>query len=136
MEHKLTKRDQFLITMAIDLAGNHSSGGSYNMVALWAKGSNIRIGYNELYRQANRTSQIYPEICGTHAELDLYRRMGADMRGGRLYVGGRKQSNNAIMMNTKPCVYCAQLLSTTKTNWIIYIDNTTFTKNKVEDLLS
>jgi deoxycytidylate deaminase len=57
------------------------------------------------------------------------------MRGGRIYVGGRKRSNNAIMQNTKPCVYCAELLSTTNTNWIVYVENTQFKKTKIQDLI-
>lgn len=133
--HKLTNRDIQNLTKAIDLALDHNSGGSYNMIALWVKGSNVVVGNNILKRPAYPQNDTYPEICGFHAELDLYKKMGNTMRGGTVYVGGRKARSNSIMINTKPCIYCANLLHETNTNWVVYIYNNQFTKTRIENLI-
>lgn len=130
----MTNRDQIYLTKAIDLALDHSSGGSYNMVALWVKGSNVIAGNNILKRLARHENETYPEICGFHAELDLYKK-SPNMRGGTIYVGGRKRTSNSIMINTKPCEYCATLLMTTKVNWVVYLHKSRFIKNRIDELL-
>lgn len=115
------------------MALEHNSGGSYNMFAIWVKGSQVKIGKNALKRAAKAESELYPEICGFHAELDLYRQH-PEMRGGTLYVAGRKNRSNAIMLNTKPCEYCSALLAGTRVNWVVYLKNGIFVKNRIDSL--
>ncbi len=104
------------------------------MVALWVKGSSVVSGVNNLKRSARHENDTYTDFCGFHAELDLYRQY-PQMRGGTIYIAGRKRRSNVIMVNTKPCQYCAALLSATRVNWCVYLNNGTFTKNRIDALL-
>ncbi len=86
----------------------HTSGGSYNMLARWKKGSRVVTGRNRLDRPASTMDGSYPDVCGIHAELDLHYR--ATLKGGTVFVAGTKSSSRSIMGNSGPCIYCAALL--------------------------
>lgn len=88
---------------------DHSSGGSYDMAAMWCKGSRAVTGVNRLHRKASTITGGYPEVCGQHAELNLW--ANGIHRGGVVYVAGRLAGSGARMMSTVPCVYCAALLT-------------------------
>lgn len=121
----LTNRDHTKIATLLDVASTHISGGRYNMVAAWVKGKRSVIGMNTTDRPAATAVDSYPDICGIHAELDVWMRCRAvnlDMRGGTIYVVGRKAVNNNQMNTTKPCLYCRAILSSTQVRNVIYFD--------------
>jgi len=103
------------------------------MVALYVKGSRIIVGKNDLIRPATTMNASYPDIAGVHCELSCYYK-NPQMRGGTIYVAGRKASSSSIMMNSRPCRYCAALLQSTRTNWIVFVQEGTFVKARIEDL--
>lgn len=105
------------------------------MMAYYVKGATRTVGRNSLYRNASTLADHYPDICGVHAELDLWRMCGRMMRGGTLYVAGRKAKNGSIMGTTKPCEYCAALLSQTRLNFVVFLDQGEFVKCKPKDLV-
>src|SRR5260221_14043259 len=65
-------------------AYEHTSYGTFNMLALWVKGSVFAYGYNYLKRPANKINNAYGTICGLHAELDLYRKY--NIKGGTVFI--------------------------------------------------
>lgn len=105
------------------------------MTAMWSKGKWIEVGNNELFRPANTIMADYPDICGVHAELDLCFSMTEgnydNMRGGTVYVLGKKASSGNLMSTTKPCIYCAAVLRLTRVRYLVYFDQGRMVKVKV-----
>lgn len=120
----VSSKDISLLHLADQQASTHNSGGSYDMVALLAKSKPVAFGFNSLSNPAILKSSIYPEMCGMHAELDLWRQCPEDMKGGSVYVAGRATKSTNMMANTTPCVYCAAILTLAGVRHIIcYSDN-------------
>lgn len=132
---ELTNRDWFHMTKTLDEVTDHNSGSSYNMLARYVKGQKLHTGRNNLYKPARNVAGHYPDICGTHAELDLWRICGKMLSGGTLYVAGRRAKNNSIMGTTKPCEYCSTLLYQTRLNWVVFLDDGKFVKTKPKELI-
>ena len=133
---KLTNRDEVKVKYLLGLAKDHNPGGNYGLVAAWVKGKRIIVGYNT-DRPAATAITGYPDICGIHAELDVYlqaRSLDVDIRGGTMYVVGRKCSTSRVMSNTKPCVYCRTILSSTKVRNVVFYDGGTLHKMPSEEL--
>lgn len=108
-------------------AKHHSSGGSYNMLAAWVRRSQRVIGRNELVRPANTISNDYPDICGVHAELNLWHKH-KDLKGGTVYLAGRRSNSGTEMSNTACCIYCASLLAATGVKNVIFVFDEKFAK--------
>lgn len=100
-------------------SAEHSSGGSYNMLARWIKGSRVVTGKNRLDRPASTMNDDYPDICGVHAELDLFYRL-PPIKGGTLYIAGSRAKTGAKMPNTSPCIYCHTIIRETNVRYIVY----------------
>jgi len=98
---------------------DHSSGGSYNMLARWIKGSRVITGKNRLDRPACTMNDDYPDICGVHAELDLFYRL-PPVKGGTLYIAGSRAKTGVKMPNTSPCIYCHTIIRETNVRYIVY----------------
>lgn len=116
---EVTNKDRALIAHAQAVANGHSSGGSYNMAAVWARSKPLVTGTNKLHLPARYESTIYPRECGLHAELDLFRRSRL-ITGGTVYVAGALESSGSEMPNTKPCIYCATILDAAFVRWVVY----------------
>ena len=78
------------------------------MLARWVKGSRSAIGKNRLNRPAATVTDVYPDICGIHAELNLFH--NSSFRGGTVYIAGAKQRSGTTMLNTHPCEYCMAIM--------------------------
>ena len=111
----------------------HESGGSYNMVAMYVKNSHREYGYNRLDRLATTVSDIYPDVFGMHAELDLYRKIGRKV-GGTVIIAGTRQTGSK-MFNSRPCCYCATILDLAGIRWAIYYDDGKPIKARVSELI-
>lgn len=111
----------------------HESGGSYNMISMYVKNSHREYGFNRLKRLASTVSDIYPEVFGMHAELDLYRKMGR-RSGGTVFIAGTR-NNGSKMVNSRPCCYCATILDLAGIRWAIYYENGVPTKAKISELV-
>lgn len=110
----------------------HESGGSYNMIARWVKASHVVIGRNNLYRPANTIDVAYPDICGVHAELDLFNKKKS-LRGGIVYIAGRRY-NGSEMPNTMPCRYCSAILGASGVRHIVFFSEGIPMKVSTNDL--
>ncbi len=135
----LTEKDKSYMRQAQQFANNHDSGSTYDMVAMYAKGSLRLLGGNQLNRPANTISELYPDWRGVHAELDLWltiHKMDREIRGGTVYVAGKKSQSKICLSTTKPCVYCAAILVSTKINFVVFYHDRTIKKMKVSDLLA
>lgn len=138
---KFTRFEASLINQAVEGAMDHQSGGSYNMVALWGWRSMRKAGFNDLHRSALTISDTYPPICGVHAELDLWRvakgrrgSAGGGLAGGTVAVVGFRARSGALMLNTKPCDYCAALLSQCQVKNVLFALDGEFRKVGVDAL--
>lgn len=109
-----------ILTRLEDDSLAHSSGGTFNVMARWIKGSRQLTGFNALTRPALTVDDSYPQTCGIHAELDLYRRGREVLGGGVVYIGGSRQQSRSIMSNTQPCVYCAAILDSCNVRFVVY----------------
>lgn len=119
----LTNRDSIAVRNLLARAFFHSSGGSYDMVAMFVKGKRRVIGYNRLNDPASVHCDGYKAINGRHAELnvkELCERAGIDMRGGTLYIVGVRGVNQ--MLNTAPCEMCRGWLNDTKIKRFVYFN--------------
>lgn len=133
----VTTQDLNLIERAQMLAAGHKSGGSYNMVALHTKGSNFVWGKNKLTRNARHLHKGYPEICGLHAELDLWRvarSHGLTLQGGTIYIGGTRNRSGKRMTTTRPCEYCAALLVESRVRSAVFLQDGEIMKQMVIEL--
>lgn len=134
---QLTSRDKIKVNYLLGLASDHSPGGKYGMVAGWVKGKRLIIGYNNTDRPAATAVDGYPVSCGIHAELDIFlqaRDTDTEIRGGTMYVVGRKRTNNKVMSNTSPCIYCKTILSSTKVRAVVFFRNGILQKTSSEEL--
>lgn len=121
---KLTDRDKSIMTMLSAQAELHSSGGTYQMVAAFARQSFLLIGYNKLTDPASRKSGHYHPRNGRHCELHLVtqlKSLGKTPRGGTVYVAGRR---NQKLPNTSPCASCRNMLKdeTTVRSLVYYLE--------------
>lgn len=119
---KPTTKETRILDRLRQQSAHHTSGGSYNMLAAWVKGSTWHTGKNRLTRPANTIDPRYPELCGFHAELDLWNKV--QFRGGTMYVAGTRESGTP-MDNSTPCVYCAAILEAAQVRWVICYSNNT-----------
>lgn len=131
----ISSRDANYLDRALALAHDHSSGGTYDMVALWVKGSRQLTGLNRLDRPAITISEHYPNICGMHAELELYRRFPTSLRGGTLYVAGKLSNTSSPMSSTMPCKYCTPLMHSCGVRNFVFFLNQTVIKCTPEQLI-
>lgn len=131
--YELSAREAEMLHDLSIISRVHESGGSYNMVAMYMKNSHREYGYNRLNRMANTVSDIYPDIFGMHAELDLYRKIGKKV-GGTVFIAGTRQSGSK-MLNSRPCCYCATILDLAGIRWVIYYDDGIPTKTRVSELI-
>ena len=102
-----TGNDQSILSKVAEESSYHVSGGNYNMLARWYKGSKVETGKNRLNRPASTLNVEYPDICGVHAELDLF--FKSNLKGGTVYIAGTRK-NGSKMNNTCPCIYCMTIL--------------------------
>lgn len=119
---KVSKADIITLEKLREISLEHMSGGSYNMVAKWVKGSRSALGYNKLDRRATTINDAYPEICGVHAELDLFYKL-PPVKGGTVYVAGSRAKTMTFMPNTSPCIYCKTILAETYVRYIVFYNN-------------
>jgi|688.fasta_scaffold552230_1 hypothetical protein len=119
---KLTSSDVSILEKLTEESSSHSSGGSYNMLARWFKGSRAITGKNRLDRPASTMNDDYPDVCGVHAELDLFYRL-PNIKGGTIYIAGTRAKTGAIMPNTMPCIYCHTILNETNIRYLVYYEN-------------
>jgi tRNA(Arg) A34 adenosine deaminase TadA len=122
-----------LKSLSIESKG-HDSGGSYDMIALWVKGSNYIRGFNRLNRAASTIDISYPDVCGVHAELDLWRKSDG-IKGGTIYIAGKRNSSGTFMTNTRPCIYCSALLMESGVRYAVFYSDGLPSKIKVSNLL-
>lgn len=115
-------------------AYSHESGGTYDMVAYWIKGSHLIAGYNRLDRPAMTIHDDYPDILGVHAELDLYRR-AKSLKGGTVFIAGKINKSGSRMRNTRPCAYCSVILHECGVKNVVYYNNGSPAKASVSDLI-
>lgn len=118
----ITKTDLVTLNKLTEMSLDHISGGSYNMVAKWVKGSRSTYGYNKLDRRASTMDNAYPDVCGVHAELDLFYRMPT-IKGGTVYIAGSRARTHTLMPNTSPCLYCKALLAETYVRYVVFFDS-------------
>lgn len=130
----LSSADQKHFAAAQRAVMNHDSGGSYSMIASWrGKGSARAAGFNSLQRCSKVERASYPEVCGMHAELDLYLRFD-HLDGGTVAVAGVKR-NGRVMANTRPCAYCAAILTQMGVDWVLYRSDEAVVKSRPSDIL-
>lgn len=100
---------QALTTRLID----HVSGCSYEMAAMWVKGSRYIVGKNRLTSPAHLKHPHYPKIHGRHCETHVVLLAPERLRGGTLYITGVRSSRNRNqMLTTKPCKHCMKVILT------------------------
>jgi hypothetical protein len=121
-EQKVSRSDIIILEKLRETSLDHMSGGSYNMVAKWVKGSRSALGFNKLDRRATTINDAYPEICGVHAELDLFYKL-PPVKGGTVYVAGSRARTLTFMPNTSPCIYCKTILAETYVRYIVFYNN-------------
>jgi len=119
---KVSKAEILTLDKLREQSLEHVSGGSYNMVAKWVKGSRSALGYNKLDRRATTINDAYPDICGVHAELDLFYKL-PPVKGGTVYVAGSRARSLTYMPNTSPCIYCKTILAETYVRYIVFYNN-------------
>lgn len=121
---KLNARDRSVMDMLSAQAEIHHSGGTYQMVAAFARQSFLLIGFNKLTDPARSKSPHYHARNGRHSELHLItqlKAMGKTPRGGTVYVAGRR---NQKLPNTSPCAACRSMLKdeTTVRSLVYFLD--------------
>lgn len=87
----------------------HSSGTGRDIVAVAVKGSKWAMGKNYLTREARSMSDLYPDGCGVHAELDLWH-SGVSLGRSTVYVAGIAENSGNALQSTMPCCYCSAIL--------------------------
>jgi hypothetical protein len=118
----ITKNDINILNKLAEQSLEHSSGGSYNMLAKWVKGGKSHVGINKLTRRASTIDENYPDACGVHAELDLFYRM-PPIKGGTVYIAGTRARTRTRMPNTSPCIYCKTLLAEAYVRYVVFFQN-------------
>ncbi|RME11189.1 MAG: hypothetical protein D6816_02470 [Bacteroidetes bacterium] len=115
-------KDELNYSQALYRASNHESGGTYNMCATIAKNSSRVIGYNSLSELAFLKSDVYPEFCGIHAELDAFisaTRSNLNIDNSTIYIAGTN-SNKKELDTTVPCFACMRLITQlSRISWIV-----------------
>lgn len=115
----VSNSDRELLLYSNSLSKAHTSGGSYNMVAVWAKGSRRVIGTNSVGRLAETIGGPYPPMTGVHAELDLVHKPPHGLSRGTVYIGGWLSTGNK-MARTQPCIYCAEMLVQARVKYVVF----------------
>lgn len=121
-EFNVSRSDIVILEKLRETSLDHISGGSYNMVAKWVKGSRSALGFNKLDRRATTINDAYPDICGVHAELDLFYKL-PPVKGGTVYIAGSRARTLTFMPNTSPCIYCKTILAETYVRYIVFYNN-------------
>lgn len=117
------------------LAHDHCSGGGFEMAAMLVKGKRRHYGFNRLNRKATTIDSNYPEPCGEHAELALYRRHKDSLKNSTVYVAGSHCKNDNPLDTTRPCEYCTAILDASEVRFVIYFQDGVATKVKPKELL-
>lgn len=118
-----SRKDIDVLSNAFNFVRNHDSGGSYSMAAVLRKSKPKAVGFNSLYSPAILKNDIYPELCGVHAELNLWMQY-PDMTGCTVYITGVISKSRNLMSNTIPCIYCAAILEASGARYVVcYMDN-------------
>lgn len=115
----ISNSDDSLYQRAMADALTHVSGGSYNMAAWLSNSKPIGYGLNQLSSPALLKSDLYPEVCGLHAELSLWSNYKEFLSGGTVAIGGWVAKSSNPMSNTLPCTYCATILHQAGVRWVI-----------------
>lgn len=131
---EITNKDESMMSHAQTIANAHCSGGTYNMAAVWVKSKPKATGTNKLSHPATKENPSYPEMCGMHAELDLWRKNG-HIAGGTVYVAGTIEQSGNEMPNTKPCVYCAAVLYLAGVRFVVYRKDGEIAKTRPSEIL-
>lgn len=126
--------DTATLDHAQKIADKHHSGGTYNMAAVARKGSDIRVGVNDLYRPASTVVDLYRDVCGIHAELDLYRQWG-NLAGFTVYIAGTLDASGSRMLNTAPCCQCIAILNAMNVRHVVFNRDGLPEKFLVRDIL-
>lgn len=126
--------DRGRLIFAKDDSDIHCSGGSFDMVCHYRKHSRLYIGYNKLDRPAITIDDQYPEFCGVHAELDLFRRH-KNLDGGTIYIAGKLAKTGTMMPNTQPCIYCATILNEAGVKNAVFYEDGVPVKMPIKELV-
>lgn len=105
------------------------------MVALAVTKGNHVYGKNRLRRSASTVTDTYPDVCGIHAELDLYRLLGKGLNRSNIYVAGRHESSGSVLNTTRPCLYCAAILDACNVRYVIYYQDGEPVKTTPKELI-
>lgn len=93
------------------------------MVAVWSKGARYAVGRNNLYKAPRVPYGVdveYPEPKQLHAETDLWWNLrSTEVRGGSVYIVGKRSSNDQPMTTTIPCESCCALFFHSQVNHVI-----------------
>lgn len=122
LDLQITKNDVNILEKLAEQSLDHISGGSYNMLAKWVKGSRSHIGINQLSRRASTMDDNYPDVCGVHAELDLFYKV-PPVKGGTVYIAGTRARTKTKMPNTSPCIYCKTILAEAYVRYVVFYKN-------------
>lgn len=136
--HEISKRDTRIVTKMLKELSSHSSGGTFDFISLWRKGSKQITGFNTIKRHARPYSNIYPDFCGVHAELDVIKqsdKIDMTLNGGTMYVVGVSSRSSNTLLNTLPCAACARMLAdNTNINYIVCYFNGKLTRFKMNSI--
>lgn len=120
---KPSRKDIETLSKSFGLVRDHDSGGSYSMAAVLRKSKPKAVGYNSLFSPAVLKNDTYPELCGVHAELNLWMQY-PDMGGATVYITGVISKSRNLMTNTMPCIYCASLMQAAGARYVVcYVDS-------------
>lgn len=129
-----SERDLRMMFQAQAMARGHESGGTYDMAAMWVKGSRRAVGTNKLTDPAILKSQIYDYRCGMHAELAMWYYNRERIFGGTVYVAGKLNSSGSEMTNTAPCIYCASIIDLAGVRFVVYCKDGEVVKSRPKEL--
>lgn len=131
----LSNREVRILNQLQQIAIDHQSGGSFNMVCVAVKGNGRMYGFNKLKRKATTIDESYPELAGQHAELDVYSRYRDALRGTTVFVAGSHAKNGNPLSTTRCCKYCSAILDAAEVKAVIYLQDSIPVKTSPKQLL-
>ncbi len=106
-----------------------------NMIAIAKIGKNYVLGRNR-YDRKPKSYFGYPPISGVHAELDLFLKVNSlgllEEKIDFIFVFGKRKR---FLQNTKPCIYCSNILRNLKFKYIYYFEKGSLVKKTKEEFL-
>jgi len=106
-----------------------------NMIAIAKIGKNYVIGRNR-YDRKPKSYFGYPPISGVHAELDLFLKINSlgllEEKIDFIFVFGKRKR---FLQNTKPCIYCSNILRNLRFKYIYYFEKGNLVKKTKEEFL-